>query len=150
MLNEFRPPTVIMAISVEARKKQSIKRVMGISAKHKMNHFVDLITCIAYLLFIYQISFKCALAYAIYHVTYCNKKKELGTLAANVPLLITFSDWLINSKCRILIENTTAGVALYLHYTSRINAYLYSFTCAQWGCLLNFKYSCKHLPINIT
>lgn len=147
MLNEFRPPTVIMAISVEARKKQSIKRVMGISAKHKMNHFVDLL--IAYLLFIYRLNFIQMCPYAIYHVTYCNKKK-LGTLAANVPLLITFSDWLINSKCRILIENTTAGVALYLHYTSRINAYLYSFTCAQWGCLLNFKYSCKHLPINIT
>lgn len=128
MLNEFRPPTVIMAISVEARKKQSIKRVMGISAKHKMNHFVDLITCIAYLLFIYQISFKCALAYAIYHVTYCNKKKK----ARNPRCKCTVINNVFRlSKCRILIENTTAGVALYLHYTSRINAYLYSFTCAQ-------------------
>lgn len=144
MLNEFRPPTVIMAISVEARKKQSIKRVMGISTKHKMNHFVDLL--IAYLLFIYRLNF-IQMCPSLRHLS-C--KKKLGTLAANVPLLITFSDWLINSKCRILIENTTAGVALYLHYTSRINAYLYSFTCAQWGCLLNFKHSCKHLPINIT
>lgn len=86
MLNEFRPPTVIMAISVEARKKQSIKRVMGISAKHKMNHFVDLL--IAYLLFIYRLNF-IQMCPSLRHLS-C--KKKLGTLAANVPLLITFSD----------------------------------------------------------
>lgn len=143
MLNEFRPPTVIMAIIVEARKKPGHQKVMGISAKHIINHLVDLL--ITYLLFIYCFIHEFYLVWPSLRHLSCNVLyKSLTTPDANEPLLITFTHWLMNSKSEILIEITSVGVALYLHYTNKINAFLVWFTCAQRGCLLNFKLPMQH------
>lgn len=136
-------PQLSWPLLLKLERNQGIKRVMGISAKHIMNHLVEFL--ITYLLFIYCFIHEFYLVCPSLRHLSCNVLyKSLRTLDANEPLLITFTHWLMNSKSEILIEITSVGVALYLHYTNKINAFLVWFTCAQSGCLLNFKLPMPH------